>query len=101
MHSAIRNDLDENESRILMAAYDLAWRRIMQANLLTPMQQACAQNMQNILRGFLLRLLRRGERSEARLASRGVFLICGILACPGDVYVPGRSLRTDGAEIVF
>ena len=98
MHIAIRNDLDEDQSRILMAACDLAWRRITEAYVLTPMQQAYAQN---IVRAHLLVLIRRGERHEARLASRGVFLICGILACPDYKYVPGRPLRTDGAEIVF
>jgi hypothetical protein len=98
MHIAIRNDLDEEQSRILMAGCDLAWRRITQAETLTPMQQTYAQN---ILCAHLLRLVRRGERNETRLASRGVFLICGILACPDYEYVPGRSLRTDGAELVF
>ena len=98
MHIAIRNDLDEEQSRILMAACDLAWRRIVQANVLTPMQQPYAQS---IVCAHLLRLVRRGERNEARLARRGVFLICGILACPDYEYVPGRSLRTDSAEIVF
>jgi hypothetical protein len=62
------------------------------------MQQPYAQS---IVCAHLLRLVRRGERNEARLASRGVFLICGILACPDYEYVPGRSLRTDSAEIVF
>ena len=38
MHIAIRNDLDEEQSRILMAACDLAWRRITEAYVLTPMQ---------------------------------------------------------------
>lgn len=98
MHIAIRNDLDEEQSRILMAACDLAWRRIIQANVLTSMDQLYAQN---IICAHLLRLVRRGERNEARLASRGVFLICGILACPDSEYVPGRVLRTDGAEIVY
>ena len=98
MHIAIRNDLDEEQSRILMDACDLAWRRIIQADVLTSMQQPYAQS---IVCAHLLRLVRRGERNEARLASRGVFLICGILACPDYEYVPGRSLRTDSAEIVF
>ena len=98
MHIAVRNDLDEEQSRILMAACDLAWRRIIQANVLTSMDQAYAQN---IICAHLLRLVRRGERNEARLASRGVFLICGILSCPDYEYVPGRSLRTNSAEIVF
>lgn len=35
MHIAIRNDLDDEQSRILMAACDLAWRGIIQANVLT------------------------------------------------------------------
>jgi hypothetical protein len=67
-------------------------------DVLTSMQQPYAQN---IVCAHLLRLVRRGERNEARLASRGVFLICGILACPDYEYVLGRSLRTDGAKIVF
>lgn len=98
MHIAIRNDLDDEQSRILMAACDLAWRRIIQANVLTSMDQSYAQN---IICAHLLRLVRRGERNGARLAGRGVFLICGILACPDSEYVPGRFLRTDGAEIVY
>ena len=98
MHIAIRNDLDEEQSRILTAACDLAWRRIIQANVLTSMDQLYAQN---IICAHLLRLVRRGERNEARLAGRGVFLICGILACPDCEYALGRSLRTDSAEIVF
>jgi hypothetical protein len=98
MRIAIRNDLDEDQSRILMGACDLAWRRIMQAELLTPMQQVHAQN---IVCGHLLRLVRRGERNQARLANRGVFLICGLLACPDHEYVPGRPIRADGAEILF
>lgn len=98
MHIAIRNDLGEEQSRILMAACNLAWRRIIQADLLASTQQPYARN---IVYAHLLRLVRRGERNEARLASRGVFLICGILACPDCEYVPGRSLRTDSVEIVF
>jgi len=98
MHIAVRNDLDEDQSRILMSACDLAWRRIMEAELVTPTQQVYAQN---ILCGYLLRLVRSGERSERRLASRGVFLICAILACPDCEYVPGRPIRTDGAQIIF
>jgi hypothetical protein len=43
MHVAIRNDLDEEQSLILMAACDLAWRRIIQANVLTSMDQPYAQ----------------------------------------------------------
>lgn len=83
MHIAIRNDLDDEQSRILMAACDLAWRRIIQADLLTSTQQPYARN---IVYAHLLRLVRRGERNEARFASRGVFLICGILACPDYEY---------------
>jgi hypothetical protein len=98
MHIAARNDLDEEQSRILLRACDLAWRRVTEAVVLTPMQQAYAHN---IVHAHLLRLVRRGERKEQRLASRGVFLICGILACPSHEYVPGRSLRTEGAEIIF
>ena len=72
MHIAIRNHLDDEQSRILMAACDLAWRRIIQADVLTSMQQPYAQS---IVCAHLLRLVRRGERNKARLASRGVFLI--------------------------
>jgi len=98
MHIAARNDLDEEQSRILLRACDLAWRRVTEVVVLTPMQQAYAHN---IVHAHLLRLVRRGERKEQRLASRGVFLICGILACPDHEYVSGRSLRTEGAEIIF
>jgi hypothetical protein len=98
MHIAARNYLDEEQSRIFLRACDLAWHRVTEAVVLTPMQQAYAHN---IVHAHLLRLVRRGERKEQRLASRGVFLICGILACPDHEYVTGRSLRTEGAEIIF
>ncbi|MGC1625065.1 MAG: hypothetical protein WA759_20015, partial [Pseudolabrys sp.] len=65
---------------------------------ITPMQQTY---MESVLRGHLLRQVRRGERKVTRLASRGVFLICGILACPDHTYVPGRPLRADGVQILF
>ena len=70
MHIAIRNDLDEEQSRILMAACDLAWRRIIQANVLTSMDQPYAQN---IICAHLLRLVRRGERNEARWQAAACF----------------------------
>ena len=65
MHIAIRNDLDDEQARTLRAACDLAWCRIIQANVLTSMDQPYAQN---IICAHLLRLVRRGERNEARLA---------------------------------
>lgn len=98
MHSVVRNELDDDQSRVFMGAYDLAWRRITEADLLVPGQYA---RVQNILCGYLLWLIRRGERRPARLANRGVFLICGLLACPDCTYVPGRPLMTDGAQILF
>ena len=98
MYVAARNDLDEKQSRVLLSACNLAWRRVTEAVVLTPMQQAYAHK---IMYAHLLRLVRRGERKEQRLASRGLFLICGILVCPDHEYVPGRSLRTRGAEIIF
>jgi len=98
MHIAIRDDLNEDQSRTLMTACDLAWRRIIEADILPPSQQIHAQN---VLCTHLLRLVRHGERSETRLANRGVFLICGILACPDSPYTPGQPLRTAGADIVF
>lgn len=98
MQIIVRNELDGDQSRALMAAYDMAWRRIMEADLLSSGQYAHAQN---ILRSYLLWLIRRGERKETRLASRGVFLICGLLACPDCSYVPGQPMKTDGAHIVF
>lgn len=98
MQIVVRNDLDDDQSRVFMAAYDLAWRRIMEANLLPSDQYAHAQN---ILCSHLLGLIRHGERRQARLATRGVFLICGLLACPDCTYVPGRPLKTDGAQILF
>lgn len=98
MHIAVHNELDEEQSRVLMAAYDLAWRRIVDAELLEPTEYARAQN---ILCNYLLRLLQRGESDVWRLATRGVFLICGILACPDQAYVPGRPLNANGTPIVF
>ena len=98
MQIVVRNDLDGEQSRVLMAAYDMAWRRIMEADRLSSDQYAHAQNM---LCSYLLWLIRRGEREETRLASRGVFLICGMLACPDYTYVPGQPIETDGAQIVF
>lgn len=99
MYVAARNDLDEKQSRVLLSACNLAWRRVTEAVvLLTPIQQAYAHS---IMYAHLLRLVRRGERKEQRLASRGVFLICGILACPDHEYVSGRSLRLGGAKIIF
>ncbi|MGA7084645.1 MAG: hypothetical protein WB005_15900, partial [Pseudolabrys sp.] len=59
-------------------ACDVTWHRVLEAGLtITPMQQTY---MESVLRGHLLRQVRRGERKVTRLASRGVFLICGILA---------------------
>ena len=98
MQIAFRNDLNEDQSRTLMIACNQAWSRIAAANLLPPAQQDHAQNL---LCMHLLRLVRRGELNVGRLASRGVFLVCAILACPDCDYVPGQPLRTDGAEIVF
>ncbi len=98
MQIIVRNELDDDQSRVFMAAYDMAWRRIVEADLLPPDQYAHAQN---ILCSHLLRLIRRGERKQARLASRGVFLICGLLACPECAYVPGRPMKTGGAQILF
>jgi hypothetical protein len=98
MQIAIRNDLNEDQSRTLMIACNQAWSRIIAANLLPGPQQDQAQN---ILCTHLLHLVRRGELNVGRLASRGVFLICALSAYPDCDYVPGQPLRTDGAEIVF
>ena len=98
MYVTARNDLDEKQSRVLLSACNLAWRRVTEAVVLTPIQQAYAHS---IMYAHLLRLVRRGERKEQRLASRGVFLICGILACPDHEYVSGRSLRTGGRRLFF
>jgi hypothetical protein len=98
MQIAVHNELDAEQSRVLMAAYDTAWRRIMETDLLTPTQYAQAQK---ILCSYLLRLVQRAERKETRLATRGVFLICGLLACPDCAYVPGRPIQANGAQIVF
>ena len=98
MQIAIRNDLNEDQSRTLMIACNQAWGRIIAANLLPTLQQDEAQD---ILCTHLLRLVRLGERNIARLASRGVFLICAVLACPDCEYVAGQPLRTDGADVVF
>jgi hypothetical protein len=62
------------------------------------MQQDHAQNA---LCTHLLHLVRRGERNVGRLASRGVFLICAMLACPDSEFIPGRPLRTDGADVIY
>ena len=98
MQIVVRNELDDEQSRVFMAAYDMAWRRIMETDLLSSGQYARAQN---ILCSHLLRLIRRGVRKEPRLARGGVFLICGLLACPDCSYVPGQPMKTDGAQIVF
>jgi hypothetical protein len=98
MHIAVRNDLDEEQSRILLSACDIAWRRVTQAVTLTPTQQVYARSA---VCAHLLDIVRHGERNEHRLASRGVFLICGLLACPDCKYVQGRPLQTSGAQIVF
>lgn len=98
MQIVVRNKLDDDQSRIFMAAYDMAWRRIIEADVLSSGQHAHAQN---VLCSHLLRLIRRGECRQARLAIRGVFLICGLLACPDCAYVPGRPMKTDGAQILF
>jgi hypothetical protein len=98
MRIVVRNELDDDQSRVFMAACDLAWRRIMEADVLPPGEHAHAQN---ILCSHILRLIRRGERKEARLASRGVFLICGLLACPDCAYVPGQPMNADGTQILF
>lgn len=98
MQIAIRNDLNDDQSRTLMLACNQAWSRIIEANMLPPMQQEQAQN---ILCMHLLRLVRRGELNVGRLARRGVFLISAILACPDCNYIPGQPLRTDGADIIF
>ena len=98
MQIVVRNDLDNDQSRVFMAAYDIAWRRITEAGLLSSEQYAHAQN---VLCTHLLRLIRHGERRQTRLATRGVFLICGLMACPDCAYVPGRPLNTAGAQILF
>ncbi len=99
MQTAILAGLDEEQSRLLMSACDVTWRRVLEAGLIiTPMQRTY---MESVLRSHLLRQLRRGERKVTRLASRGVFLICGILACPDHAYVPGRPLQADGVQILF
>jgi hypothetical protein len=98
MQNVVRNELDDEQSRVFMGAYDAAWRRIMEAHLLSRDQYAHAQN---ILCSHLLQLIRQGERRPARLATRGVFLICGLLACPDCWYVPGRPMKADGVLILF
>lgn len=99
MQTAILSGLDEEQSRILTSACDVTWHRVLEAGLtITPTQKTY---MESVLRGHLLRQVRRGERKVTRLASRGVFLICGILACPDHTYVPGRPLRADGVQILF
>jgi len=99
MQIASRYRLDEEQSRILMNACDLTWLRILEARVpIIPTQQA---HLQNIVRNHLLRQVRRGERNVTRLASRGVFLICGVLACSDSAYVPGRPLQAGGTQIIF
>jgi hypothetical protein len=98
MQIVVRNALDAEQSRILLSAYEMAWRRLIEAGVLTRLEHAKAQN---ILLSYLRWLVRRGERNEARVATRGVFLICGLLACPDDVYVPGRPMQANGTQIVF
>ena len=61
MQIIVRNELDDDQSRVFMAAYDMAWRRIVGADLLPPDQYAHAQN---ILCSHLLRLIRRGNASK-------------------------------------
>ena len=100
MQIAIRNDLNEDQSRTLMIACNQAWSRVIAANLLPAVQQD-QDHAQNILCTHLLRLVRCGEHDVTRLASRGVFLICALLACPDCDYVPGQPLRTDGADVIF
>ena len=93
--------LDETQGQALSAGFDFAWRRLLRADgLLNPAQHA---QVQNILTSYLLRLVRRGERDAQRLARRGIFFVCGVLACPEPVGYVGRSLRLadDDAEIVF
>jgi len=106
MHIAIRNDLDQDQERILLSACDIllsacdkAWRRVTRVVVaLTPVQHVHARS---VVRAHLLGLVRHGERNEDRLASRGVFLICALLACPGCEYVQGHLLQQVGAQIVF
>lgn len=98
MQVTVRNELDENQSRILVAAYDVAWHRMTKAEVLVRLQPEFASK---ILCDHLSRLVRRGEHKVERLAMRGVFLICGILACPHHQYIPDRPLQTDGAVIVY
>jgi len=98
MQSLPRPELDQEQSRVLLTAHDLAWRRIIEAQLLDPTEHVRAQN---ILYDYILHLLRRGERKESRLARRGIFLICGLLASPQCAYVPGRPLMANGTQIVF
>ena len=99
MNIAIRNDLDQDQERILLSACDKAWRRVTRVVVaLTPVQHVHARS---VVRAHLLGLVRHGERNEDRLASRGVFLICALLACPGCEYVQGHLLQQVGAQIVF
>ena len=99
MQTAILAGLDEEQSRLLTNACDVAWHRVLEAGLIiTPMQRTY---MESVLRSHLLRQLRRGERKVTRLASRGVFLICGILASQNHAYIPGRPLQADGVQILF
>jgi hypothetical protein len=70
MHIAVRNDLDEEQSRILLSACDMAWRRVNQTVMLTPMQQVYTRSA---VRAHLVNMVRQGERNEHRLASRAYF----------------------------
>ena len=80
MQIAIRNDLDEEQSRALMAAYDVAWRRIIRAEILEPVQQTVTLPSGTIPGhggdGALHVAFAIGkdelDRWEAHLASRGV-----------------------------
>lgn len=98
MQHLLGPELDDEQSHVLTAAYDLAWRRIIHAELIKPVQH---RQLQDALYGYLLQLVRRGERKEARLARRGIFFICGILASAPGAYVPGQPLVADGTQIVF
>ena len=80
MHIAVRNDLDQDQERILLSACDKAWRRVTQVVVaLTPVQHVHARS---VVRAHLLGLVCHGERNEDRLASSGRFF---------DLRTPGLS----------
>jgi len=100
MQTATSCALDAEQGKALSAAFDFAWRRLLQTDLLQPSQYA---QMQNILTTYLIKLVRRGERNEGRLARRGIFFVCGLLAAPDPVSFTGRALyfAEGAAGVVF